>query len=452
MNTGKRVIDLSLIPNNINPRIYVSQYDVGVTLTFNWSGTLAAGGAARVMGTKPSGIGFDLACTRVGSGTSVTGFTVETTLDMTSEAGEFPAEIRITEGTQVVGSQNFTLVVERSPHPDGTIDGYEEGRTIIETVTGLVNDAEESASEAATSATAAAQSASAAAQSATSAAADAESADASAARAMATTPEGYEEFVTELLANQNGGWVRKNLLKNTANSTGNFTVNSDGTVTVNGSFTSQTNLNIGTIRFDEDTRVILNGAPAGGGTSSYALFISGKGTDSGSGATFTLNAGVTYTVVLRLYAGYTANNLVIKPMVRPATIEDSTYVPYAPSNSALNADLLKSLTYNRGDSFSLFLKTAVIVSSPTVFRFQIPLNKPFGSTITSDSNLSVTVGSATLFQSAGSYAVAASDIASVAAVRRTIAIEVTVTLSAAISGLTAARATTGDINLTVNFT
>lgn len=339
MNTGKRIIDLSLIPDGIEPRIYVSQYDVGVTLTFNWSGTLAAGGAARVMGTKPSGIGFDLACTRVGSGTSVTGFTVETTLDMTSEAGEFPAEIRITEGTQVVGSQNFTLVVERSPHPDGTIDGYEEGRTIIETVTGLVNDAEESASEAATSATAASQSATAAAQSATSAAADAESADASAARAMATTPEGYEEFVSELLSNQNGGFLRKNLLKNTANSTGNFTVNADGTVTVNGSFTSQTNLNIGTIRFDEDTRVVLNGAPAGGGTSSYALFISGKGTDSGSGATFTLNAGVTYTVVLRLYAGYTANNLVIKPMVRPATIEDGTYVPYAPSNSALNADL-----------------------------------------------------------------------------------------------------------------
>lgn len=353
MNTGKRIIDLSLIPDGIEPRLYVSQYDVGVTLTFNWSGTLAAGGAARVMGTKPSGIGFDLACTRVGSGTSVTGFTVETTLDMTSEAGEFPAEIRITEGTQVVGSQNFTLVVERSPHPDGTIDGYEEGRTIIETVTGLVNDAEESASEAATSATAAAQSATAAAQSATSAAADAESADASAARAMATTPEGYEEFVTELLANQNGGYVRKNLLKNTTGSaTQNgitFTVNADDTVLANG-----TNSGGAFVRYIDTNAtdwsgqsLILSGCPAGGSTSTYALRVyeagSGKGYDTGSGLAFT--GASNNRIGIFVAAGATLNNVTFKPMVRPATIEDGTYVPYAPSNSALNADLTKRSTF-----------------------------------------------------------------------------------------------------------
>lgn len=359
MNTGKRIIDLSLIPDGIEPRLYVSQYDVGVTLTFNWSGTLAAGGAARVMGTKPSGIGFDLACTKVGSGTSVTGFTVETTLDMTSEAGEFPAEIRITEGTQVVGSQNFTLVVERSPHPDGTIDGYEEGRTIIETVTGLVNDAEESASEAATSATAAASSASAAAQSATSAADDAASADASAARAMATTPEGYEEFVTELLANQNGGWARKNLLPNkgvTVTHRGvTYTVNEDGSVTVNG--TSSGGASYIVLCTADQWNAL--GVPAGeyilsGGLSNACRLIADFSdgstaktmTDTGSGvkATFTnpptLASGK--SIYIQVPAGNTINNLTVYPMLRPATIEDGTYVPYAPSNSALNADLANS--------------------------------------------------------------------------------------------------------------
>lgn len=358
MNTGKRIIDLSLIPDGIEPRLYVSQYDVGVTLTFNWSGTLAAGGAARVMGTKPSGIGFDLACTRVGSGTSVTGFTVETTLDMTSEAGEFPAEIRITEGTQVVGSQNFTLVVERSPHPDGTIDGYEEGRTIIETVTGLVNDAEESASEAATSATAAAQSASAAAQSATSAAADAESADASAARAMATTPEGYEEFVTELLSNQNGGFLRKNLLPNkfsTQTKNGiTATLNDDGSITVNGTATANTQFTItdattvNSMDIDLASDYILSGCPAGGAGNKYYLYFNNAPniTDIGSGATFngsTLKNGQSRTLILGVNSGQTVSNLTFYPMVRPATIEDGTYVPYAPSNSALNADLANTL-------------------------------------------------------------------------------------------------------------
>lgn len=356
MNTGKRSIDLSLVPNKVNPRMYVSMYDVGVTLTFNWTGVLATGARAVVMGTKPSGIGFTEECTinrETISGTStVTSFTVETTLDMTSEAGEFPAEIRITEGTQVVGSQNFTLVVERSPHPDGTIDGYEEGRTIIETVTGLVNDAEESASEAATSATAAASSATAAAQSATSAADDAASADASAARAMATTPEGYEEFVTELLANQNGGYVRKNLLQNKmASGTQNgitFTVNDDGSILANGTNSGNAFARYITARSSTKNwsgqSLILSGCPAGGSKSTYSLRVyegdEGRSHDTGSGSAFTGASNI--DIGIYIAAGATLNNVTFYPMVRPATIEDSTYVPYAPSNSALNADLANS--------------------------------------------------------------------------------------------------------------
>lgn len=345
MNTGTRKIDLSLIPNNIAPRIYVSQYDVGVTLTFDWSGTLAAAGKAQVMGTKPSGIGFALDCTKVGSGTNVTGFTVNTTLDMTSEYGDIPAEIRITEGTTVVGSQNFILVVEESPHKDGTIDGYEEGRTIFEKMSGLIDDATTSASEAAASATSAGQSASAAAQSATNASTSATNAAKSASQAMSTTPSGYNDFVANITANENAGYLRKNILPAYAQSgTQNgitFTVNADNSITVNG-----TNTGVALARFINNNgpmdlsgqRMILSGCPAGGSPTTYALRVYEQGTgkeyDTGSGVTFT-GANNNY-IGIYIAAGATLNNVTFYPMVRPASISDQTYVPYTPPSFIKN--------------------------------------------------------------------------------------------------------------------
>lgn len=45
---------------------------------------------------------------------------------MTNENGRFPAELSITQGSTVIGTSNFIFNIERSPHPEGTIDGDAE--------------------------------------------------------------------------------------------------------------------------------------------------------------------------------------------------------------------------------------------------------------------------------------------------------------------------------------
>lgn len=103
-----------------------SQYDVGrecqITLQDeNGSYTIPTGATVTIQATKPSGFGFSVECTW--SGSVVTFATTET---MTSEFGRFPAELRITSGNTVLGTTNFYFKVERSPHPEGTVDGDAE--------------------------------------------------------------------------------------------------------------------------------------------------------------------------------------------------------------------------------------------------------------------------------------------------------------------------------------
>ena len=47
-----------------------------------------------------------------------------------------------------------------------------------------------------------------------------------------------------------------------------------------------------------------------------------------SGRTFTVNSTDTYAINIRVYNGTTANNLLLKPMIRLATVTDSTFSPY----------------------------------------------------------------------------------------------------------------------------
>lgn len=102
--------------------IGISQYDAGVPLQFNvYDGATAAsfpaGTTATIMGVRPSGVGFSIACTLTDNIV-----TVDTVTDMTGEAGKFPVEIRFTASGVDVGTVNFTFIIERAPHPDGTID------------------------------------------------------------------------------------------------------------------------------------------------------------------------------------------------------------------------------------------------------------------------------------------------------------------------------------------
>ena len=102
--------------------IGISQYDAGVPLQFNvYDGAVAAsfpaGTTATIMGVRPSGVGFSIACTLTDNVV-----TVDSSTDMTGEAGKFPVEIRFTASGVDVGTVNFVFLIEKAPHPDGTVD------------------------------------------------------------------------------------------------------------------------------------------------------------------------------------------------------------------------------------------------------------------------------------------------------------------------------------------
>lgn len=131
---NNQIATINLVPGRCAPAVVrVSQYDVGRPLTFKVldgtsNMTMPSGTTATIEGTKPSGLGFSVAGTL--SGNTVT---VDTTLDMTQESGMIAAEIRFTQGTTDIGTANFILAVEKTPHADGTTDGTQETMANLET-------------------------------------------------------------------------------------------------------------------------------------------------------------------------------------------------------------------------------------------------------------------------------------------------------------------------------
>ena len=112
------------------------------------------------------------------------------------------------------------------------------------------------------------------------------------------------------------------------------TVNSDGSVTVNGtpSGSSRVAFAINSAFTVTDNTMILNGCPSGGGSNKYELmaFANNVGLDDyGSGVSLSGFAnGTSVQIMLIIRVGYTANNLVFKPMIRKST-ESADYEPYS---------------------------------------------------------------------------------------------------------------------------
>ncbi len=136
---------LNLIPAAYLPEIHLSQYDVGRTITFTLKDgasdySVPSGASVKVKATKPSGFGFEVACTF--NGGTVTLVTTDT---MTPENGRFPAELSIVSGNTTIGTSNFIFNIERSPHPEGTTDG--DASTIIPELTLLVERIEAAAED-----------------------------------------------------------------------------------------------------------------------------------------------------------------------------------------------------------------------------------------------------------------------------------------------------------------
>lgn len=133
---NNQVVTVNLVPGLSTPAVVrVSQYDYGRPITFNildGTSTASIGSSATVTveGTKPSGLGFSEEAT-LASGSTVT---INATYAMTQEAGMIPAELRIVQsGSGDIGTANFILAVEATPHAEGTTDGTQETMASLET-------------------------------------------------------------------------------------------------------------------------------------------------------------------------------------------------------------------------------------------------------------------------------------------------------------------------------
>ena len=152
-----QTINLSMVPGVVCPAIHVSQYDNDSgELIFNLytaSGAFSIPGSSAVVinGTKPDGYGFSYSATY--SGNVVT---ADLTQQMTAVVGEVKCELRITKGSDVIGTQNFTLVVEPAALDNNTVISDSD----IPAIAAAADAAASAASSASQSAESAAQAAS----------------------------------------------------------------------------------------------------------------------------------------------------------------------------------------------------------------------------------------------------------------------------------------------------
>lgn len=176
-------VNVNLVPGNYPKEFHVSQYDVGRQLVANivdstGAYSIPSGATVTLVGTKPSGFGFTLTGS-VGAGGVVT---FSTTATVTAEYGRIPCEIRIESGNTVLGTANCMLIVEMSPHPEGTTDG--DGEVIVNQITLLLEQITQQADRAVAASEAAQASETAAAASEANAATSESNAAASEATAL----------------------------------------------------------------------------------------------------------------------------------------------------------------------------------------------------------------------------------------------------------------------------
>lgn len=113
-------LDLNLIPGKVLPRLNVSQYDKGQTVSVSlWNGdvpySIPAGCTAQVVGTKADKTGFMYQCTIENGQPS---FVI--TDQMTVFPGEVTLEVIILDTDNRIGTVNFILDVERAALADDT--------------------------------------------------------------------------------------------------------------------------------------------------------------------------------------------------------------------------------------------------------------------------------------------------------------------------------------------
>lgn len=107
-----------------------------------------------------------------------------------------------------------------------------------------------------------------------------------------------------------------------------FTVSSDGSVTANGTATGAATFVLKvaiTSVIEKNKDYYLSGCPAGGSLSTYYLRFDGTGVDTGTGTLINITDDTQRNCYLSISAGYTANNLIFRPMLNAGT----TAKPYS---------------------------------------------------------------------------------------------------------------------------
>lgn len=121
-----------------------------------------------------------------------------------------------------------------------------------------------------------------------------------------------------------------------------ITKNADKTFYVNGTATDSCYFTLNSGVELPEGRYILSGCDSGGSPSKYILYATtdeGFYTqDVGNGIEFNYSSETPLPIRMAVYKGTVMNNVLIKPMLRSAEIEDDTYEPYTGGQASPNPD------------------------------------------------------------------------------------------------------------------
>ena len=173
-----QAINLDVIPAGVRPVIHVSQFDNQVqALRFtlykdNQPFTIPSGAAVLINGYKPDNTAFSYAATATSGQTA----TFSVTQQMTAVPGDVECELRVRTASEIIGTLNFILRVEKAPLTDDSVLS-ETDIPLIEQAVDIAANLAEYIQQTLDAAEAASASAQAAATSATDAATEAASAE-----------------------------------------------------------------------------------------------------------------------------------------------------------------------------------------------------------------------------------------------------------------------------------
>lgn len=173
-----QAINLDVIPAGVRPVIHVSQFDNQVqALRFtlykdNQPFTIPSGAAVLINGYKPDNTAFSYAATATSGQTA----TFSVTQQMTAVPGDVECELRVRTASEIIGTLNFILRVEKAPLTDDSVISETE-IPLIEQAVDIAANLAEYIQQTLDAAEAASASAQAAATSATDAATEAASAE-----------------------------------------------------------------------------------------------------------------------------------------------------------------------------------------------------------------------------------------------------------------------------------